>query len=183
MELPRSKVTATRTGGRQNEEHRHLCVTLWEHPRIAEAITQALQSHGEAQLFPADEALPILPTGTDLVVIGGPTEAHQMTKPVARLFERMGRRALQGIAAAAFDTRLRGSRLLTGSAGSGVARKLRRAGAQLIVPEESFFVKNQSDSEGAELEPGELERAAIWAESLATLLTVAEEVTPPATQS
>jgi flavodoxin len=151
--------------------------------RIAEAITETLQTHGEAQLFPADEALPILPKGIDLVVIGGPTETHRMTKPVARLFARMGRGVLQGMAGAAFDTRLRGSRMLTGSAGSGVARKLRRAGARLIVPAESFFVKNQADPEGAELEPGELERAATWAESLATLLTVAEEVTPPATQS
>jgi flavodoxin len=151
--------------------------------RIAEAITEALQTHGEAQLFPADEALPVLPKGVDLVVIGGPTEVHRMTKPVARLFERMGRGSLQGIAAAPFDTRLRGSRILTGSAGSGVARKLRRAGARLIVPEESFFVKSQADSEQPELEPGELERAAVWAESLATLLTVPVEAKPPATQS
>jgi len=106
-----------------------------------------------------------------------------MTKPVARLFARMGRRVLQGMAGAAVDTRLRGSRMLTGSAGSGVARKLRRAGARLIVPAESFFVRSRASSEQPELEPGELERAATWAESLATLLTVAEEVTPPATQS
>jgi flavodoxin len=151
--------------------------------RIAEAITEALQTHGEAQLFPADEALPVLPKGIDLVVIGGPTEVHRMTKPVVRLFSRMERGMLQGVAAAAFDTRLRGSRILTGSAGSGVARKLRRAGARLIVPEESFFVKNRADSQGAELEPGELERAAAWAESLATILTVAVEAAPPATQS
>ena len=151
--------------------------------RIAEAITEALQTHGEAQLFPADEALPVLPKGVDLVVIGGPTEVHRMTKPVVRLFERMERGMLQGMAAAAFDTRLRGSRLLTGSAGSGVARKLRRAGARLIVPEASFFVKSRADSEQPELEPGELERAAVWAESLATLLTVPVEAKPPATQS
>jgi flavodoxin len=151
--------------------------------RIAEAITETLQTHGEAQLFPADEVLPILPKGIDLVIIGGPTEAHRMTKPVARLFARMGRGALQGMAAAAFDTRLHGPRMLAGSAGSGVARKLRRAGARVIVPEESFFVKNRADPEGAELEPGELERAATWAESLATLLTVPVEAKPPATQS
>jgi flavodoxin len=151
--------------------------------RIAEAITEALQSHGEAQLFPADEVLPVLPKGIDLIVVGGPTEAHRMTKPVARLFSRMGRAALQGMAAAAFDTRLRGSRMLTGSAGSGVARKLRRAGAQMIAPVESFLVRNQTDPDQPKLEPGELERAAVWAESLATLLTVAQEVTPPAAQS
>ena len=151
--------------------------------RIAEAITEALLTHGEAQMFPADEVLPILPRGTDLVVIGGPTEAHRMTRPVVRLFARMGRGALQDMAAAAFDTRLRGSRMLTGSAGSGVARKLRRAGARVIVPEESFFVKNEADPEGAELEPGELERATAWAESLVALLTGAVQVAPPATQS
>jgi flavodoxin len=151
--------------------------------RIAEAITEALQTHGEAQLFPADEALPFLPKGVDLVVIGGPTEAHRMTKPVVRLFARMERGAWQGIAAAAFDTRLRGSRALTGSAGSDVARKLHRAGARVIMPEESFFVKNQADPEGAELEAGELERATAWAESLAALLTGTAQAVPPATQS
>ena len=54
--------------------------------RIAEVITETLHSHGEAQLFPADEVLSVLPTGIDLVVIGGPTEVHRMTAPVARLF-------------------------------------------------------------------------------------------------
>jgi flavodoxin len=151
--------------------------------RIAEAITETLQTHGEAQLFPADEALPILPKGVDLLVIGGPTETHRMTKPVVRLFARMRRGTLQGMAAAAFDTRLRGSRALTGSAGSGIARKLHRAGARMIVPPESFFVKKQPGSEHPELEAGELERATTWAESLATLLTVAVEATPPTTQS
>jgi hypothetical protein len=46
------------------------------------------------------------------------------------------------------------------------------------MPVKNLFVKNQADAEGAELEPGELERAKVWAESLATLLTVTVEAAP-----
>ncbi|HEV2458140.1 MAG TPA: flavodoxin domain-containing protein [Ktedonobacterales bacterium] len=92
--------------------------------KIAEAITE-VQTRGEVQLFPADEALSALPEGIDLVVIGGSSEWRRMTEPVARLFAQLGRGALRGTAAAAFDTRLRGPHVLSGSAGAGIACKLR----------------------------------------------------------
>jgi flavodoxin len=138
--------------------------------QVAEAIAGRLRSYGTAQLLAADEAPATFPEGTDLVVIGGPTEVHGMTKALADVFERFTPAALLGVAAAAFDTRLRQPRWLTGSAGGGAATKLRHAGAQLIAPAESFFVKNEEGAEkgkGAKLEPGELERAAQWATSLA----------------
>lgn len=130
--------------------------------RIAEAIAEALRARGTVDLWSADEAPARPPEAIDLVVIGGPTEAHGMTEPVARLFERLEPRALEGRAAAAFDTRLRWPRWLSGSAADDIARRLREAGARVIAPGESFMVSRKPL-----LEPGEAERATAWAVSLA----------------
>jgi flavodoxin len=138
--------------------------------KIAEAIAEGLRSFGTTQLFAAEEAPTRLPEGTDLVVVGGPTEAHGMTEALAETFNRMEPEALAGVIAAAFDTRLRWPRWLAGSAGVGAWNKLQSAGAQMIAPAESFFVKKDEGAEKGEapkLEPGELERAAQWAAALA----------------
>jgi hypothetical protein len=74
--------------------------------------------------------------------------------------------ALIGIKAAAFDTRLRWPKWLSGSAGSGIVKALERAGAGVFAPEVSFYVSGNLPV----LEPGELERAAAWAASLAARL-------------
>jgi flavodoxin len=138
--------------------------------KVAEAIAEQLGSYGAAQIFAVEEAPAKLPEGTDLVVIGGPTEVHGMTKPLAAVFDHFAPEAFLGVLAVAFDTRLHGARWLTGSAGAGAERKLRHAGARIIAPAESFFVKNEDGaekSEGPKLEPGELERSTQWATTLA----------------
>jgi flavodoxin len=140
---------------------------------IAEAIAGGLRARGTAQLLAVEEVPAVLPPGTDLVVIGGPTEAHRMTEPLAQYFDSLAPGALEGIAAAAFDTRLRMPRWLSGSAGGGITKKLRRTGARVIAWEESFFVKSTANTSGdktPELEDGELERAGTWAVSLANQL-------------
>ncbi len=70
-----------------------------------------------------------------------------------------------GAHAAAFDTRLDRSPLVTGVAARGIARRLRRHGYDLLGCE-SFLV---SDNEGP-LEHGELDRAHIWGAELARCL-------------
>jgi len=128
--------------------------------RVAEAIADGLRPHGSVTLLAVDD-VPATFAGTDLVVIGGPTEAHGMTPPLVDLLDRFAA-ALDGIAAAAFDTRLRWPLLLSGSAGARIAARLRRAGARVIAPAESFFVTRQP-----RLEEGELERATAWGATLA----------------
>jgi flavodoxin len=149
---------------------------------IAEAIADRLRSYGDVQLFAAEEAPTKLPRRTDLLVIGGPTEMHRMTEPLAEVLQRIEPETLHGVAAATFDTRLRWPRWLAGSAGAGAWNELHYAGARMITPAESFFVKNEEGAEkskGAKLEPGELERATQWAVSLAekarSELTVAQQ--------
>ncbi|MFN8515789.1 MAG: hypothetical protein U0232_12070 [Thermomicrobiales bacterium] len=132
---------------------------------IAETIAGGLESRGPVQLLAADEAPASLPEGIDLMVIGSPTEGHRMIEPLSHFFARLERGALQGMAAAAFDTRLHGPRWLWGSAAHGIAEELRRLGARPVAPEESFYVDMKPH-----LQQGEIERAAAWALALADTL-------------
>lgn len=138
--------------------------------RVAETIAGALQPRGQALLLTADDTPAYLPVGADLVIVGGPTEQHGMTEAITRLFARLGSDALSNVSAAAFDTRLRWPRWLSGSAGAGIAGKLSAAGAHVLAPPESFFIKGAIGTGGrdtTELDDGELEHAAAWAVSLA----------------
>ena len=130
--------------------------------RIAEAIASELRRHGTAHLFAIDEVPSALPKA-DLVVVGGPTEAHRMTQAMVEFFNQFGKGELEGIAAAGFDTRLGWPRWLSGSAATGITARLRQAGATVIGPEGTFIVAGKHPV----LEPGELERATAWAATLA----------------
>jgi flavodoxin len=129
--------------------------------RIAEAIALALQEALPTRLASIDdtgncaEAL----LGVDLVVVGGPTHAHGISEALKASLAGIGEQALLGTRAAVFDTRVHGPRLATGSAAVRLGRLLRRRGAWVIVPPESFLVGGR---EGP-LDDGELERARSWA--------------------
>jgi flavodoxin len=136
---------------------------------VAEAIADTLREQGAAQLLSVEEAPTSIPQGVDLVVIGGPTEGHTMTPPLAAYLDRLEPETLRDVATAAFDTRIRWPRWLSGAASVSVAHRLERAGVSLIAPVESFFVTkagNTLDNSSAKLEPGEIERATAWATSL-----------------
>ena len=70
--------------------------------QIAAAIADVLRSHGPVDLLAAETAPRRLTPGTDLLVVGGPTEGHRMTPPIERfprgprahLDRRHGRRRL-----------------------------------------------------------------------------------------
>ena len=131
--------------------------------KIAEAIASELRRHGAAHLFSVDDAPLVLARKTNLMVVGSPTEARRMTPPMDKFFDQVGNGELEGVAAAAFDTRLGWPRWLSGSAATGISARLRQAGANVIEPEASFVVAGKYPV----LEPGELERATAWAASLA----------------
>ena len=130
--------------------------------RVAEAIAGALESYGPVQLVAAEQASATVWDQCDLLLVGGPTEGRHMTPPVQAFFDRLPTRALRGIDAAAFDTRLDWPALLSGSAAGQIRRRLVDAGANLVVPPESFKVCSRP-----ELRYGELERATIWAREVA----------------
>ncbi len=134
--------------------------------KVAAAIAAELGKHGEVQMVSSEETPAIVAEKTDFVVVGGPTEAHRMTEPIAQLFDRAGERWLAGKAAAAFDTRVRWPLFLSGSAAAGIVHKLEAAGATVIAPATSFFVGGTPTVLG----PGELAQATAWAASLASKL-------------
>jgi flavodoxin len=154
--------------------------------RVAEAVAEGLKENAEVSVHPVSEALPDTLAGADLLVVGGPTHIHGMASkmshkaaaddaekhpehtldpeaegPVLRdWFDEIGK--AKGVRAAAFDTRISKSKLLTGSAAKGIAKRLSRHGYE-VVGEESFIV----DDMAGPLHEGELERAREWGRGLA----------------
>jgi hypothetical protein len=105
-------------------------------------------------------------------VIGGPTEAFNMTGPMARFIDRLQRQTVEGVATAVFDTRVQPRWWLLGFAGPGIARRMRGLGARLIAPPEGFLVEgavNKAKGQFPTLVSGELERAAAWAASMSEI--------------
>jgi hypothetical protein len=154
--------------------------------RAAEAIADGLGEHAEVDVVAVSDASPEAVAGAALLVVGAPTHVHGMPsgmshKAVAEdakkhpeyerdpaaegpalrdWFDGIGK--ADGVAAAAFDTRLGKPKLVTGSAAKGIAKRLRRHGYQ-VVGEESFIV----DEGPGPLHEGEFERAREWGRDLA----------------
>jgi flavodoxin len=130
--------------------------------KVAEAIRDGL---GTAKVLSIEGVSPADLAEADLIVVGGPTEAHGISVPVKQFLAGLPHDAFKGKEAAAFDTRLAISRWLSGSAASGIAARLRGVSAHLVAPAESFEVKGKEP----QLEPGELARAADWGRTLARI--------------
>jgi len=129
--------------------------------RVAEAIALALQEALPTRLVAVEEVTDCAETlhGIDLFVVGGPTHAHGISEQLRTALECLGERSLDGMRVAAFDTRVSGPRLMTGSAAVRLSRLLRRGGGWLVVPPADFIV----DGREGPLGRGELEHARAWA--------------------
>jgi len=152
--------------------------------QIARAIADGVASTGaETTLRHVDDVAPSAAADHDLVIVGGPTHAHGMSRKTTRAtavqdekntFEDPtvgeGIRSWlptlpsgAGRAAAAFDTRIDAPALLTGAASKGIERMLRQRTYHPTVEHESFLVTKENT-----LVDDELERAAAWGASVAT---------------
>ncbi len=147
--------------------------------RVAQAVADELARHGEAAVVSVGDEIEDVEE-VDLLVVGAPTHVHGMSSSMSRksAIEQSGRRGVEpgpGARgwfeslpddlhgkAAAFDTRIEKSAMLTGSAAKGIAKRLRQHGLDVVAEPESFFVLDT----GGPLKEGELERAAYWAEDL-----------------
>jgi flavodoxin len=134
---------------------------------LAEAIAAELQAAGAVEVENARSGAVELPADLALLVVGGPTQAHGVTAPLRAQLDSMKSHRLDGVVVATFDTRARGPRVLTGAASRGIARRLEREGARLVLEPESFLVEGK---EGP-LAEGEIERARAWAQTILTKLT------------
>jgi len=151
--------------------------------KVGEAVAVALRAQGiEVTTGPTPRIEPSAAAEIDLLVVGGPTHAHGMsskgTRKAAVADEKNRYDAPTvtpglrdwipslpsgaGRLAVAFDTRFDKSKLVTGSAAKGIARRLEHQGYRLVAPPESFFVTTEN-----ELTEGQLEHAERWAISLA----------------
>lgn len=135
--------------------------------QIAHVIAERL---GSTRLIRADEAGVLAHFDCDLLIVAGPTQRQKMSPTLRAWFERLPRRVLKDVPAATFDTRYRMSRLVSGSAATRIASQLKRKGARLVVPPESFFMERDVPPRGEKrrhemerLEPGEELRAVDWA--------------------
>jgi flavodoxin len=136
--------------------------------KIAYAIAAGLRAWGPVEVMAAEKAHGIRLHEYDLVVLGGPTEGHGVTKAMADYVDQIGE-AFTGINAAAFDTRLTWPKWMSGSAASDIAKRLEGFGASVVAQPASFLVAGKPPA----LEPGELERAEGWARSLAVKVEAA----------
>jgi len=129
--------------------------------RVAEAIALALQEEVPTRLAAVEEVPDVAEAllGVDLLVVGGPTHAHGISEGLHDAVERLGERSLAGVRVAAFDTRISGPRIVTGSAAVRLARLLRRRGGWLVVPPANFIVEGREGPLGR----GEVEHARAWA--------------------
>ena len=129
--------------------------------RIAETIALAIQEAVPTRLSAIEDVPDLVEAlaDVDVLVIGGPTHVHGVSTPLRHMVESLGDGSLKGIRTAAFDTRLHGMKVVTGSAAVRLGRLLRRRGAWLVVPPASFIVEGR---EGP-LQPGEVEHANAWA--------------------
>lgn len=139
---------------------------------LAEAIGRKLALFGSSRVMAVRDVVQDDVRAVDLLVIGGPTQAHGMSPAMRKFIHALDVSPTAPVWTAAFDTRLRMAALITGSAAKGIAGALVHAGVKLIVPAESFFVTRGE----AHLEPGELERAATWAAELAEHMVAKQRV-------
>ena len=161
---------------------------------IAQAIGEGLAEFGDVAVVPVHRAAAEI-AGADLLVVGGPTHAHGLSRAATRegaiaaaakpesplevdpdasgpgVREWLDSLDRIDIDAAAFDTRVDMSAVLTGRASKGIAHRLRHHGARLVVEPESFVVNR-----GDRLEPHEEDRARNWAANLGRLRVEASRV-------
>ncbi len=154
---------------------------------IAEAIGAGLaDSAYDVVVVPVGQAGHDLVYGADLIVVGGPTHAHSLSRASTRRaavgdarkpghelvvepdaegpglrewFESLGQ---LGGPAAAFDTRVNVPAWVAGRASRGISKRLRVHGCTVVTEPRSFLVTKHND-----LEPGEQAEARRWGQALA----------------
>jgi hypothetical protein len=149
---------------------------------VGEVVAGSLRSRGyDVTVGSVSNVSAAETDAVDLLVVGGPTHAHGMSRASTRMAGATDQKntyavpttepglrewlaALplgRGRGAAAFDTRLDKPVLLTGSAAKGIARRLEHLGFRVIVEPESFLVTGEN-----RLKDGEIERSTAWAKVL-----------------
>jgi flavorubredoxin len=112
--------------------------------KIAKALAAGLESGGvEVEVVKVDAVKFDVLGEVDLLCVGGPVHAWNVSKPVKEFLERLKSvEGLSGKKAFAFDTKM-GRGRLAGSAGGKIERKLKDLGLTIAKPSESAIVKGR----------------------------------------
>ena len=155
---------------------------------VAQHIAEGIDAGATTTVVSVHDATPSMLAAADLVVVGGPTHVHGMSSKRSRegavdqaakddgldldpeafgdglrdWFDDLETDAGGGKLAAAFDTRVHASTLITGRASKGITKRLQSHGFAMALDNESFFVDKSNH-----LENGEAERATEWGRALA----------------
>jgi sugar/nucleoside kinase (ribokinase family) len=155
---------------------------------VADAIGAGLGGEPDVTVTSVDDVDPSLVEQADLLVVGGPTHVHGMSRDATRtaaveaaakdddlsldpdaegpgLRDWLDALPKLRVQVAAFDTRLDAPPLLTGRASKGITRRLHALGCSILADPESFLVTKQNH-----LEDDQEARARDWGRSLATKL-------------
>jgi hypothetical protein len=154
--------------------------------RVAAAIAEAIDP--DVPAVEVGSAPHDLPPDLELLVVGGPTHGHGMSQPQSRAsaadraerpIESRGDGVREWVTSlridhpvgfVAFDTRIKGPKLLWGSASEPLAKALAERGLRQAAAPISFIVGGPTGSPYDRLVPGELERARELGRQLARLL-------------
>lgn len=149
---------------------------------VGQAIAASLAAHGlEVRGGSVMDVEPADAEQADLLVVGGPTHVHGMSRSGTRRTAADDKRNsyahptmapglrewIDGLSqgtgrlAAAFDTRIDKPVILTGSAAKGVGRRLERHGFRLVVEPECFLVSTDNS-----LLEGEIDHATTWGKEI-----------------
>jgi hypothetical protein len=156
---------------------------------IADAIGKGLETAGVVFVVPVSEAGREPLGDVDLLVVGGPTHFHGMSRTRTRKWaiaiarnpkshlvldpgaqgagvrDWLGSLGQGHTNVAVFDTRRKGPAVLWGRASKGIGRTLRAHGFEMVSKPKSFFVTKDHH-----LKRGEEVRAEEWGQRLATRL-------------
>jgi len=153
---------------------------------IAESVADGLRHGADVTIASVSEAAALDVDTFDLLVVGGPTHVHTVSRrstrraavEAAQKDERLhvephadgdGLREWLTTAlpfdarAAAFDTRMQAPAFFTGRASKRIAKLLRAHGCRLVTRPQSFLVTKENT-----LVTGEAHRARLWGAELAT---------------
>lgn len=147
---------------------------------VARAIAEGV---GNAEVVEVGLAPTRLPPEVELVIVGGPTHVHGMSRGLTRrdagnqvdrpvispgigIREWIDAAEPADVPIAAFDTRVGGPQLLTGSAAKSATHRLERRGFA-VLPPESFVLERAPGDPFDQVPEAELERARAWGRAIA----------------
>lgn len=152
---------------------------------VALAIADGIATTMPVEAVEVGSAPTVLPPDVGLLVVGGPTHAHGMTTAASRgnaagrstdrlvssgtgLREYLASmRADAGVIAAAFDTRIKGPMLFTGSAATSATKQLQKVRFKRVEQPRSFVLEGATGPLVDRMPREELDAARMWGATLA----------------